>query len=93
MNLAVWLLVGVVLGWVASLVMYTDPRQGLTTNLLVGVMGALSGGWVLSPLFGSAPIQAGDFSPFGFLASIAGAAAVLTIVNVVRRVQTRGSSR
>jgi uncharacterized membrane protein YeaQ/YmgE (transglycosylase-associated protein family) len=56
MNLIIWLIVGGVLGWVASKIMHTDAQQGIVLNIIVGVVGALLAGLLLTPLFGWAPL-------------------------------------
>jgi uncharacterized membrane protein YeaQ/YmgE (transglycosylase-associated protein family) len=48
MNLIIWLVVGGVLGWLASIVMHTDNQQGLILNVIVGIVGAMLGGWILA---------------------------------------------
>src|SRR5690349_14098625 len=50
MNLIIWLVVGGVIGWLASLIMRTDGQQGILLNIIVGIVGALLGGWFISPL-------------------------------------------
>ena len=50
MNLIIWLVIGGLLGWVARLIMRTDAQQGVVLNIVVGIVGALLGGWLLSPL-------------------------------------------
>jgi uncharacterized membrane protein YeaQ/YmgE (transglycosylase-associated protein family) len=86
MNLVVWLVVGGLMGWVASVVMPRTPGQGgLATNILVGVVGAVLGGWLLSPLVGGATIHDADFSGAGLLVSLGGAVALLAVLNLVRR--------
>ena len=62
MNLIIWLVVGGVIGWVASLIMKTDAQQGLFLNIVVGIVGALIGGWLLSPMVGAGTLNQGDFS-------------------------------
>jgi uncharacterized membrane protein YeaQ/YmgE (transglycosylase-associated protein family) len=62
MNLVIWLFVGGILGWVASLIMRTDAQQGLFLNVLVGVVGAMLGGWLISPLLGVGTINQSQFS-------------------------------
>jgi len=89
MNLIVWLVVGGVLGWLASIFMGTNARQGLLGNIVVGIVGALLGGWVLSPLLGSSTINQGNFSIAGLVVSLLGAMALLAIVNLFRRGQAR----
>ncbi|MGD9945314.1 MAG: GlsB/YeaQ/YmgE family stress response membrane protein, partial [Burkholderiaceae bacterium] len=49
MNLIIWLIVGGIIGWIASLIMRTDAQQGIFLNVIVGIIGALLGGWLLSP--------------------------------------------
>ncbi len=85
MNLIIWLVVGGVIGWIASLIMKTDAQQGLVLNVIVGIVGALIGGWVISPLVGAGTVNQGDFSLAGLLVSLVGAIILLFIVNLVRR--------
>ena len=85
MNLIIWLIVGGVIGWIASLIMKTDAQQGLVLNVIVGIVGALIGGWVISPLVGAGTVNQGDFSLAGLLVSLVGAIILLFIVNLVRR--------
>lgn len=85
MNLIVWLVVGGVIGWLASLIMKTDAQQGIVLNVVVGIIGALLGGWLLSPLVGAGTVNQGDFSVMGLLVSLGGAVILLFIVNLIRR--------
>ena len=62
MNLIIWLVVGGLIGWVASLIMKTDAQQGMFLNVVVGIVGAMLGGWLLAPLLGTGTINANDFS-------------------------------
>ena len=89
MNLIIWLIVGGLIGWVASLIMRTDGQQGIVLNVVVGIVGALLGGWLLSPLIGAGTLNQGDFSLPGLLVSLGGAVILLFIVNLIRR----GSAR
>jgi len=84
-NLIIWLVVGGVIGWLASLVMKTDAQQGMILNVVLGVAGALLGGWLLSPLLGAGTVNQGDFSLLGLLVSFGGAIILLFVVNLVRR--------
>ena len=85
MNIIVWLVIGGVIGWVASLIMKTDGQQGIFLNIVVGIVGAVVGGWVISPLVGSATINQGDLSLSGLAVSLLGAIILLAVVNLVRR--------
>ena len=89
MNLIIWLIVGGIIGWLASLVMKTDAQQGVLLNVVVGVIGAMLGGWLLSPLLGAGTVYQGDFSLMGLLVSFGGAIILLVVVNLFRRGATR----
>lgn len=85
MNFLIWLVVGGVLGWVASLIMKTDGQQGVILNVVVGIIGALIAGFVIAPMFGTGTINSNDFSISGLLVSLVGAVVLLAIVNMFRR--------
>jgi uncharacterized membrane protein YeaQ/YmgE (transglycosylase-associated protein family) len=65
MNFIIWLIVGGIIGWLASLVMRTDAQQGIGLNIVVGIIGALLGGWIVAPLLGAGTINQNDFSLAG----------------------------
>jgi uncharacterized membrane protein YeaQ/YmgE (transglycosylase-associated protein family) len=81
MGLIIWLVIGGVVGWLASIVMRTDGQQGIFLNIIVGIVGAFIGGW----LFGGPDINSGSVSPTSFLVSLVGAIILLAVVNLVRR--------
>ena len=83
MNIIIWLVIGGIVGWLASKVMNTDAQQGIILNVVVGIVGALLGGWLLSPLVGASTINQGNFSIAGLLVSLGGAIALLAIVRLV----------
>jgi uncharacterized membrane protein YeaQ/YmgE (transglycosylase-associated protein family) len=85
MNLIIWLVVGGIIGWLASLVMRTDGQQGIILNVVVGIVGALIAGFVIAPLLGTGTINTSDFSVSGLIVSFLGAVVLLAIVNLVRR--------
>ncbi len=84
-NFIVWIIVGGIIGWLASIVMRTNAQQGTLLNIVVGVIGAFLAGLVLSPLFGVGTINQGDFSAPSLVISLAGAIILLAIVNLFRR--------
>lgn len=88
MNLIVWLVIGGVVGWLASIIMKRDAQQGIFLNIVVGVIGALLAGWFISPLVGIGTINAG-LSVGSFLVSLLGAVVLLAIVNLFTRGRTR----
>jgi uncharacterized membrane protein YeaQ/YmgE (transglycosylase-associated protein family) len=85
MGLIILLVIGGVIGWLASLVMRTDGQQGILLNVIVGIVGALLAGFVLNPLVGGGNIMAGDFSVSSLVVTFVGAVVLLAIVNLVRR--------
>ncbi|CAM5795828.1 MAG: GlsB/YeaQ/YmgE family stress response membrane protein [Pseudomonadota bacterium] len=85
MNIIIWLVVGGLIGWVASMLMRTDAQQGVILNVVVGVIGALLGGFLLAPMFGTGTINQNDFSLASLGVSLLGAVILLAIVNLVRR--------
>ena len=84
-NIIIWLVVGGIIGWLASLVMRTDAKQGIILNVVVGIVGALLGGWLIAPLVGGSSINQGDFSLQGLIISFVGALILLAVVNLIRR--------
>jgi len=89
MNFIIWLIVGGVIGWLASILMKTNGQQGMFLNVVVGVVGAMLGGWFISPLVGVGTINQNNFSLAAMLISFGGAAILLAIVNLFRRGSTR----
>lgn len=84
MNFIIWLIVGGILGWLASIVMKTDGQQGLILNIIVGIVGAFVAGLVLTPLLGIGTINQNNFSLPALIVSFAGAIILLAIVGLLR---------
>ena len=85
MNIIIMLIVGGLIGWIASMVMRTNAQQGVILNIVVGIVGALLAGFVIAPLFGTGTINQNDFSISGLVVSFVGAVVLLAIVNLFRR--------
>lgn len=85
MNFIIWLIVGGVVGWLASMVMNTDGQQGTFLNIIVGIVGAFVAGLLLTPLFGISTINQNNFSFPAFMVSLMGAVILLAFVKLVRR--------
>jgi uncharacterized membrane protein YeaQ/YmgE (transglycosylase-associated protein family) len=83
MNLIVWLVVGGLIGWVASALMHSGG--GILMNVVVGIAGAFIGGWLLGPMVGAGTINSGDFSVGGLAVSLLGAVMLLAVVTLLRR--------
>ena len=89
MNFIIWLIVGGIIGWLASMIMRTDGQQGIILNVIVGIVGSFLGGWLIAPLLGTGKVNSGDFSIMGLVASLIGAIILLAIVNLFRRGRVR----
>jgi uncharacterized membrane protein YeaQ/YmgE (transglycosylase-associated protein family) len=88
MNFLIWIVVGGIVGWLASIVMKRDGQQGILLNVIVGIVGSALGGWFISPMVGVGTINEGiSLSSFGV--SLVGAIILLLIVNLF----TRGRAR
>ncbi len=88
-NLIVWLVVGGLIGWLASVLMRTDAQQGVLLNVVVGIVGAALAGFIISPLLGIPTINQNAFSFGALLVSLIGAVILLAIVNLFRRGRVR----
>lgn len=88
MGILVWLIVGGVVGWLASIIMRTDAQQGILLNVVVGIVGALLAGFIVSPMVGVGTINEG-VTLATFLVSLLGAVILLAIVNLFRRGSVR----
>ena len=89
MGIIIWLIVGGIIGWVASMIMKTDGQQGIILNVVVGIVGSFLGGWLIAPMLGAGTFNSGDFSVMGLIASLIGAIILLAIVNLFRRGRVR----
>ena len=79
-SIIVWLVIGGIIGWLASIVMRRDAQQGMLLNIVVGIVGAFLGGL----LFGRGDINDG-LSVTSFIVSLLGAIILLAIVNLFTR--------
>jgi uncharacterized membrane protein YeaQ/YmgE (transglycosylase-associated protein family) len=81
MGIIVWLIVGGVVGWLASLIMRRDAQQGIILNIVVGIIGAVIGGLII----GGGNINNSPLNVTSFLVSLVGAVILLAIVNLFTR--------
>ena len=84
MNFIIWLIVGGLVGWAASVVMKTNGQQGMLLNVIVGIVGAFVAGLVLTPLLGIATINQNNFSLPGLMVSLMGVIILLALVSLLR---------
>ena len=89
MNFIIWLIIGGLIGWVASMIMKTGAQPGIILDVVVGIVGAMIGGWLISPLVGFGTINQSALSVPAMLVSLVGAIILLAIFNFFRR----GSAR
>ena len=85
MGIIIWLIIGGICGWLASIIMRTDAQQGVLLNIVVGIIGAFLAGLI----FNSGNINADPLDLTNFLWSLLGAVVLLAIVNLVRRGRVR----
>ena len=85
-NFIIWIVAGALIGWAASIILHTDNRQELISDILVGIAGAFMGGFFLSPLFNVGTINDGDFSIPALLVSLGGAVFLLLFTKLFRNV-------
>jgi uncharacterized membrane protein YeaQ/YmgE (transglycosylase-associated protein family) len=88
-NFIVWIVVGGIIGWLASMVMRTNAQQGILLNIIVGIVGAFVAGIVLTPLLGIGTINQNNFSLPALLVSLVGAVILLAVVNLISRGRMR----
>lgn len=82
MGILLWILLGALAGWIASLIMKTDAQQGALLNIVVGILGAMVGGFVFNLLGGEGVT---GFNLYSLLVAVVGAIILLAIVKAVRR--------
>jgi uncharacterized membrane protein YeaQ/YmgE (transglycosylase-associated protein family) len=87
MSIIVWLVMGGIVGWIASMIMGTNGQQGIILNVVVGIVGALLGGWLIGPLLGAGSINDG-ITVMSFIVSLIGAVILLAILSFFRRGST-----
>ncbi|HWW65567.1 MAG TPA: GlsB/YeaQ/YmgE family stress response membrane protein [Sphingomonadaceae bacterium] len=85
MGLIIWLIIGGIIGWLASIIMRTDAQQGIILNIVVGIVGAFLGGLI----FTGGSINSAPLTLTSFLVSLVGAIILLAIVNLIRRGSVR----
>jgi uncharacterized membrane protein YeaQ/YmgE (transglycosylase-associated protein family) len=89
MNLIIALIIGGIIGWLASIVMRTDAQQGILLNVVVGIIGSLLGGFLLGPLLGGGNLLSGNLDVMTLVVALLGAIILLAIVNMFRRGRPR----
>ena len=86
--LVFWIIVGIVAGLFAKMVVPGEGPGGILGDLILGIVGAFLGGWIISPLVGVGTINEG-ISIGSVVVSLIGAIILLAIVNLFRRGRVR----
>jgi uncharacterized membrane protein YeaQ/YmgE (transglycosylase-associated protein family) len=81
MGIILWIIFGALVGWIASLIMNTDAQQGAGLNIIVGILGAVIGGWLMSA-FGKGGVS--GFNLYSFVVALIGAIVLIAIVKALR---------
>jgi len=89
MNIIIALIIGGIIGWLASIVMRTDAQQGIFLNIVVGIVGSILGSLLLGGIIGGGSILDGNLDWRTLLAALIGAIILLAIVNLFRRGRVR----
>jgi uncharacterized membrane protein YeaQ/YmgE (transglycosylase-associated protein family) len=90
MSIVIFLIVGGIIGWIASMIMRTDAQQGVILNLVVGIVGSALGGLLLAPLLGIPTLtQGGGFNLATLGVSLGGAVVLLAMWNLIQRGQIK----
>jgi len=89
MNLLLWIVFGALIGWIASIVMRTDAEQGALLNIIVGIVGAVLGGWIMS-FFGEPGVT--GFNLYSMAVSLLGSVVLIALVRAVRGPSYRSPS-
>jgi uncharacterized membrane protein YeaQ/YmgE (transglycosylase-associated protein family) len=82
-NIIVWIIVGAIAGWLASIVMKTNAQQGFITDVIVGIIGAFIGGFVLNLLGVGGAVTGLNIG--SILTAFIGAVILLAILRLLRR--------
>lgn len=81
-ELVAWVIFGGLAGWIASIIVGKNSQMGIVANIVVGIIGALIGGWLL-------PNDADTFDLGSFVAAVIGAVLLLVVANALMRTTRR----
>jgi uncharacterized membrane protein YeaQ/YmgE (transglycosylase-associated protein family) len=85
MDWIIAILVGALIGWLASILMKTDARQGALANIVIGIVGSALGRWLFGDVLNiGGATAAGSFSILGLVWGILGAVVLIAILRAVR---------
>ena len=81
MGILLWIILGFLAGWIASIVMKTDSQQGMVTDIILGVVGAVVGGFIMN-LFGASGVN--GFNLYSIAVATIGAVVLIWLGRVLR---------
>jgi uncharacterized membrane protein YeaQ/YmgE (transglycosylase-associated protein family) len=82
MSIIGWIVLGGLAGWLASVITGWNDRMGCIANIIVGIVGALVGGWLVS-FFGGSGVT--GFNLVSFAVAVVGAVVLLLVVGLIRK--------
>ena len=82
MDFILWIVFGALAGWIASIIMKTDAQQGALMNIVLGIIGAFLGGWLMN-FFGASGVT--GFNIYSLLVAVVGAAVLIYAGKLLRR--------
>ena len=80
-NLIIWIVLGAIAGWIASMMVGNNASQGWVGNIVVGIIGALIGGWIAQALGGA---EVTGLNLYSIIVSVIGAVILLVVMRMVR---------
>lgn len=86
MSWLAWIVLGGLAGWVASIITRNSARMGIIGNIIIGILGALAGSWILGLLDITEPLE---FNFITFLVAVGGAVVLLFLFNLIRSTDRR----
>ncbi len=89
MTFIIAIIMGGIIGWLASIIMKTDAQQGIFLNIIVGIVGSMLGRFLLGGFLGGGRMRDNPFDPMTLLTAFIGAVVLLAIVNLIRRGRVR----
>jgi len=90
MGWIIFIIVGAVIGWLASLIMGTDAQQGALANIIIGIVGSVLGSWLLGSVLGiGGAMQAGELTFWGIVWGVVGAVILIAILKAFKLMGNR----
>ena len=86
-NIITWIILGALAGWIGSKIMNTDAQQGGFANVVIGIIGAFLGGWLIS--FAGIDVATGSLTWQSILTAILGSVVLIGILNLIRKGKVR----